>query len=322
MSARALVAIAVSALVAISGRPGVARAQLTVADPETSIGRDDPTAPCGVCKDQGPGLAGGVGTEGRTWEIVTELAADEDQMLTARTALGVAANLLGGLDLVVRTAVIGVATDRERETAALRAPLPSLGLIFRSRCDAYRLEFGARLAIPTAGDASPEDVRLSLRSTIVHGAADDAFWLPRNEFGVQVYANARARARFGGPGAALFVTGDIGATLSVPSLSVGSWLGSQVGFVGSAYLEAAMGLLHLAPGDDVNVRLGVRGELSVSSVWAAGDILPYTGELFLGWSPESWVAVRLFGGIGGLVESSSGEGPRFRYGFAFTFYVP
>ena len=310
MTARVLFALALLAW------PAAARAQLTVADSETSIGRDDPTAPCGACKDHGPGLGGGVGTEGRTWEIVAELAADEDQMLTARTSLGVAANLIGGLDLVVRTAVIGVATDRQSETVALRAPLPSVGLLMRSRCDAYRLEFGARLAIPTAGNASPEDVRLSLRSTIVHGAADDAFWLPRNEFGVQVYANARTRARFGGPDAALFVTGEIGATLSVPSLSVGSWLGSQVGFVGSAYLEAAMGLLHLAPGDDVNVRLGRRGELSVSSVWAAGDVLPFTGELFLGWSPETWVALRLFGGIGGLAQSSSGDGPRFRYGVA------
>lgn len=316
MIARAL------ALLAVLASPATVRAQLTVADPETSIGRDDPSAPCGSCKDQGPGLGSGIGTEGRTWEIVAELAADEDQLLTARTSVGVAANLIGGLDLVVRTAVIGVATDRERDTVALRAPLPSVGLLMRSRCDAYRLEFGARLAIPTAGAAAPEDVRLSLRSTIVHGAADDAFWLPRNEIGVQLYANARTRARFGGPGAALFVTGEIGATLSVPTLSVGSWLGSQVGFVGSAYVEAALGLLHLAPGDDVNVRVGVRGELSVSSVWPAGDVLPFTGDLFLGWSPETWIALRVLGGIGGLAQSSSGDGPRFRYGLALTFYVP
>lgn len=321
MIARAALTLA---LLACLARPAIARAQLdhVVADSETSIERDDTSAPCGECKDRGAGLAGGVGTEGRSWESVTELAADEDQMLTARTSLGVAAHLLGGLDLVVRTAVLGVATDRDRETVALRAPLPSIGLIMRSRCDAYRLEFGVRLALPTAGDASPEDVRLSLRATIVHGAADDAFWLPRNEFGVQLYSAARTRVRFGSDVAAFFLTGEIGATLSTGSLSVGSWLGSQVGFVGSAYVEGSVGLLHLAPGDDVNVRIGVRAELSLSSVWAAGDVLPFTADGFVGWSPESWLAIRLFGGIGGLVESATGEGPRFRYGAQIALYAP
>ena len=270
-----------------------------------------------------PGLFGGLGTTGRHWEITSESAVDDGGLFAERLGVGLARPLSRSLDVILRSAVAGFTYDPVGEDGIARSPIPSVALRVSTRCDGYWIEFGARAVMPTVGgDAGPEQMRLAERGLLAEGARDAAFWLPRHRWGAQIYATARMRSEQLDVFPHLYVALSLGVLLSAGPLTISSWLGDQSGFVGSIWLETWVGVVDLADGVAGNLRLGARAELDLSSVWAAGELLPVTLDGFLGWSGIAPLALEVFFGGGGMIESMAGEPWRYRGGLRASVYFP
>lgn len=273
-----------------------------------------------------PAFWGSLGTYGRTWEARGRVAVEGQGDLTVGqfgfatsfspvSAAGQARPRyeIPTLTIVVRAAGLGFIAPIDSR-ARLVGVHPSAGFIIRSRCDGYWLEVGARLLVPWSSDAQPETLRSAFRASMTLGVDDDAIILPIDHAGVQFYAGLTMRTVDFGPGLILGAEGRI--VVSVGTLSIGTWLGSQRGFVGSSSLGLFLGV------SSVNLRFGARAALSLTSIWPAGEVLPLSAEGYLRWSPFHALELEAFLGTAGPLQSTSGDGFRFRWGLALTGYVP
>ncbi len=271
-----------------------------------------------------PGYFNGIGTKGRYWEIQSNTSFDTNRILTERVELASAIPLkfISPLVTLVARASFGANTDVNSSIYGIQGPIVSLGLRDRSKSANYWVEFGLR-ALPNYSsphDTEPAAQQLALRSTFSSGIADDAAWLPLSSFGAQIYLSFQSRFHEWTwcHNSTFFAGAQFGGAGSLAPLAVKTWLGPQNGFVGNVYVELFIGSLRLG-GSPANLELGVHGEASLSSIWPGNEPLPVVGNVFVGWSPKSWVSVRIFGGLSGAPTVAPVDN---QYGTRIAFFVP
>lgn len=273
-----------------------------------------------------PGYFNGLGTKGRYWEVATNTSFDTNRVFTERVGLGSAIpiHFISPLVTFVTRASFGINADTGSGGYGIQGPIVSLGLRDRSKTANYWVEFGLRVlpSYSSPHDTEPAAQQLALRSTFSSGIADDAAWLPLSAWGTQLYLSFQSRFHEWSSkshASTFFAGAAFGGNASLAPLAVKTWLGPQNGFVGNIYFEVFLGSPLLC-GSPANVEVGVRGEASLSSIWPGSDPLPLLGNLFVGWSPKSWISVRVFGGISGAPNMP--EPIDHQYGTRIAFFVP
>jgi hypothetical protein len=143
--------------------------------------------------------------------------------------------------------------------------------------------------------------------------ADDVQWLAFASVGSQIYLVVEDQWPI--PHLHVSPGQTFGGAVSLAPVQVQSWLGPQTGVVGNAFMEWYVGV------PEWNVRFGVRGELSLSSIWPGDLPLPVGVEPFLGWNPTTSFALRVWGaGIAGSPLATTGfMNP---YGLRLEYFVP
>jgi hypothetical protein len=268
-----------------------------------------------------PGYFNGVGTTGRYWELASDSAFGTRRVFTQRFDLARALTLRGPLTLVVRANFGGDAAV-DRGEAALQGPIFALGLRDHSASDSYAVEFGVRLIPSWSGpsDSDPTALQLALAATLTSGIADDARWLSFSDTGFQIYASFESRTEpFDLHALRLWLGARYGGEASLVPMKVRSWLGPQTGFIGNAFFEFTVGLPHVGNAD-TNVEIGSHAEVSLSSIWPSDDAFPFVANAFVGWSPVTWVSLRVFGGAALLPTAK--VAPETQYGLRLAFYLP
>jgi len=272
-----------------------------------------------------PGYFNGLGSQGRTWEMQSDTAFSTSRAATQRFEIGGLLHLTPLLGAVVRTD-FGAEDDTPSGFYSVKGPLVSLGARYRSASANHWVEFGVRFIPGWSGphDNDPAALRLALDATLESAQADDAKWLPFASPGYQVYLAIQSRGEIDAGSAGQFLVGaHYGGRTSLSPLQVASWLGPQRGIVGNVFADLFFGVLRIHR-STINMQIGVHGEGSLSSVWPGDATFPALGDVFLGWSPASWVAARIFFGVAGVPGGSpQPEVPTSRpYGARVTFYLP
>jgi hypothetical protein len=268
-----------------------------------------------------PGYFNGVGTTGRYWELASDSAFGTKRVFTQRFDLARALTIRGPLTLVVR-ANFGGDAALDRGESALQGPIFALGLRDHSTSDNYSVEFGVRLVPSWSGpsDSDPTALQLALGATLTSGIADDARWLSFSDTGFQIYGSFESRTdTFDLRALRLWLGTRYGGEASLLPMKVRSWLGPQTGFIGNAFFEFAVGLPHVADAD-TNLEIGGHGEVSLSSNWPSDDAFPLIANAFVGWSPVTWLSLRVFGGA--AILPTSRQPAETQYGLRLAFYLP
>jgi len=253
-----------------------------------------------------PGSFNGLGSCGRATEIRIGSSFSTSGTLTQPLELAHAFPVTGHFAVVTR---LTAAADEDTTTGAyaLRGlPIVAIAGRERSKDENYWVEIGGRVLWPSTGpnDSTPNAQRLALNAALSSGAADDALWLPFTRVGFQAYGDVQWRSPKLVDAHWPFtwlknsqVGTEFGGVTSLPPLAVHSYLGPQEGIVANTYLE----LFTVTPslfGDGTNVRLGVHGEVSLSSIWPANGVFPALGSIFVDWSPRLWISARVWVGAG------------------------
>jgi hypothetical protein len=268
----------------------------------------------------------GLGTPGRLTSIQSDTAFSTTRVLTERLELAHAFPFVLSPQYVNIVARINVAADADTTAGTYNAlgPIGSLGIRIRSPSNNYWFELGVRLvpSWPGPNDNLPSTLQLALNATLAGGLADDARWLPFNTMGYQLYGAVQSRAQVARtPVETIFLGSIFGGETSLPPLSVTSWLGPQQGVIGNAFVEVFVSAPRLLD-TTLNLQLGVHGEVSLSSIWPGNDPLPMHGDVYLGWSPVTSFALRLFGGFSGSPSSSASVPAGRPYGLRLEYFIP
>lgn len=268
-----------------------------------------------------PGYFNGIGTTGRYWEMASDTAFGSGRVFTQRVDLARALTLRGPLALIVR-ASLGADGGVDRGPSVLQGPIFALGLRDHSATGDYAVEFGVRLIPSWSGpaDYDPSSLQLALEATLTSGIADDARWLSFSDTGFQIYGSFESRTRtLDLRWLALWLGARYGGEASLLPMKVRSWLGPQTGFIGNVFLEVVLAAPSIA-GTDANIEIGGHAEVSLSSIWPSDDAFPFIGNGFVGWSPKSWLSLRVFTGVALL--PTAGRSPDAEYGSRLAFYLP
>ena len=268
-----------------------------------------------------PGYFNDIGTTGRYWELASDSAFGTSRVFTQRFDLARALTLRGPLALVVR-ANFGADAAVDRGESALQGPIFALGLRDHSTSGSYTVEFGVRLIPSWSGpsDSVPAALQLALAATLTSGIADDARWLSFSDTGFQIYGTFESRTdTFDVRWLRLWLGTRYGGEASLLPMKVRSWLGPQTGFIGNAFVEFALGLPRIADAD-TNVQIGAHAEVSLSSIWPSDDAFPFVANAFVGWSPVTWLSLRVFSGAALLPTAK--VAPETQYGLRVAFYIP
>jgi hypothetical protein len=280
-----------------------------------------------VAEGNDPGSFNGLGSDKRTWELQSDSTFSTSRTATQRFALGGIYRFTSLMGIVGRVD-FGAAADTSSGFYSVQGPLASVGVRYWSSPAAnHWLEFGARIIpgwSPGPNATDPANIRLALSSSLASGQADDARWLTFASTGLQLYLAIQSRGRIHAGSVGDFLVGaQYGGRTSLEPLSVVSWLGPQNGIVANAFAEIFVGILRVH-GAPINLQVGTHGDASLSSVWPGNATFPVHLDGFLGWSPKTWIAVRLFYGVATVPQGSLPPAvpPSNPYGARLTFYVP
>jgi len=268
-----------------------------------------------------PGYFNGIGTPCHYWEGRSDTAFDTKRVFTQHFELARAFTWKRYLAVVARVG-FGMESDTTESFYTLQGPLASIGLRARAPSSNYWVEFGLRVIPNWSGpnDTDPRALQLALAATLSSGIADDAAWLQLADFGVQIYGAFESRTRrWAGKYMTSFLGAHWGGNASLAPMSVRSWLGPQTAFVGNVFAEGFLGLPVVAK-TELNLEVGVHGEVSLSSIWPGNELFPVLGNVYLAWSPKTWVALRVFGGFAG--SPTDPQTTNTHYGARLQFFVP
>ena len=306
----------VGVAVAVLFVAGVARADQTA--PFDALGSHHVMVPAADERDEKkehrglePGWFTTLGSKDRLWELRSDTAFGTARAFTERVELAHFFSLshfleetndriIGEQFGIVTRASFGIADDTLTGIYNPLGPLPAIGVRFRTVSDAEWIELGIRALVPYPGpsNALPGMQALAFKAATSSGIADDAAWLPLESWGSQLYLATQARTsacRALGAWTALGAAG--GGAISLGSVNVTTWLGPQPTFIGNAFMEVFVDLQRWAT-TTLNLQVGVHGEVSLSAIWPGRNSMPVLVNGFLGWSPHSSFALRLFYGIG------------------------
>lgn len=265
----------------------------------------------------------GIGAEKRGWEVMSETAFGEAQVLTERLEVALAVKIPRFQLNVVGRVGLGFDAAVDVGTYAVQGATFAVGVRHISDFRNFLVEAGFRVvpAWQTQRDNLPNAQTLALAATLTSGAADDARWLPIASTGLQAYVEFQARTRkLEWPDVTTLAFGArYGGIASLMPISVHTWLGPEPQFLANIFLELFMGVATVR---HWNVRLLVGGhvDLSLSSIWPGDLPFPLVANGFFGWSPTDWFMLRLFAGWGGSIGAPATG--KLQYGARLVFYFP
>ncbi len=265
----------------------------------------------------------GIGSDRRTWEIMSETAFGEEQVLTERLEVGLAVKIPRFQLSVVGRVGLGFDAALDIGAYAIQGATFALGVRHISDHRNFLIEAGFRVvpAWQTSRDNLPSAQSLALSATLTSGAADDARWLPIASTGLQAYVEFQARTKkLGHDDVMTFAFGArYGGIASIMPISVHTWLGPEPQFIANVFLE---GFLAVAKVRHWNTRLvvGAHLDVSLSSIWPGDLPFPLVANGFFGWSPCDAFMLRLFAGFGG--SAGAFDAGQLQYGARLIFYFP
>jgi hypothetical protein len=276
-----------------------ARAQTPSADP---LFADD-----GTCRTSGeqhvhPGYFATLGASRHDLEIETALATNGDlQGGTLRAAARLHRfdrywSLIGGL-------ATGVAYRRSLDTTIGSTPIVELGLSARSNCDQYLIRSTVLYAPATGAVGTPHEWQTTLSAVPTMGPWSGTTFMPRSDLGALLFSfDTSMRTNDGDAFVLLRFRFRAGAA------QVGSQFGTLVGFVGALAIDIAFALRRIEH-VKLNLALGGRIELDLSSFWPANAVAPLALVVPLRWSPDRAISIELWAGFVGFTVNTSADLP-------------
>jgi hypothetical protein len=287
------------------------------------IYKSDPTAPLETLEsEREPGYFNGLGTPGRSILVQSDTAFSSNNTLTQRFEIAGYIGMPNPRTGLVLRADFGAQVATESSFYSLQGPRFSIGGRLRSRSANEWIEAGVRIIPnwPGPHDGDPAAIQLALNSTLSSGVADDAQWLSFASWGYQIYAAAQSRGSLVDDESwSLLLGAHYGGETSLAPLTVRTWLGSQQGIVANTFLEVFMDAPRLG-GAPINLQVGGRADVSLSSIWPGNDVFPFIGSFFAAWSPESWFEARVFYGVAYLIQG--GLPTSYPFGARAALYFP
>lgn len=282
-------------IVSASASAQDALANVTHAPPATphvatdSFFRDSAPSSCGPRRGipVEPGFFAALGALGRDLESDVAIAGGDDALGGSLSAAG-AARIDDHLFALAR--LTGALSHRfPSDTSVGSLPAVDLGLGARSDCDRWNVQATLGWAPTGTSDGAPSDWQVAIPSALVLGPTDAYLYLPRAASGAFSLA-FDARVRTDGED----VFGAFRLFLRIGTGEVRSVYGDLRGFTGALAFEGAIGLR--APwGVTLNLELGARFEVDLSSFWPSNAVGPFALAIPLRWSPDRAVALEVWG---------------------------